>query len=529
MRPGRFAVLMALCALMAGAASADDWTLGAMEFMYTQSVPRSSSERGAAATIPSLVLERLSSGAMHTPSSSELLQRSLYNLQTERLSLFMQLAREVKVRDSLVLSESDARALRKKIAAQEEKIHSLERQIDENLAETRRQRARQEPGAAAISARLASEPAAERIVLYKDDATVLYTPAGDSAAAGPESFAFSDAVVREHINGLLTGQIVSYGNYARVTVDIRTYPGGELSGSVTEVGTLGDCMDIAANIAASLLPKIMNALPVRLFFDILPASAQEQAEIIIDGVICEPGAKVVDIAAGTHTIDVSCGEQYFSKRITYDFRDSLNFMVHVPLEKKRDGTFAITLELPGSSPLSGGSHYADGSLIGRVSGSSQTDTVQINGKTIIGQFVAQDAAGRTVDAFYYVPEEQQRQGAELSARLRPRNTADDIDKRRVWAYRGYTALMLSLPLAFLTYGRYDSAGIGYRAGLVDAATVNNWAYAENAAVGVSVLAGGFFLVELARYLYTAGSVLPERTRVVQPGLPTESIILDAGD
>ena len=120
MRPGRFAVLMALCALMAGAASADDWTLGAMEFMYTQSVPRSSSERGAAATIPSLVLERLSSGAMHTPSSSELLQRSLYNLQTERLSLFMQLAREVKVRDSLVLSESDARALRKKIAEGED-------------------------------------------------------------------------------------------------------------------------------------------------------------------------------------------------------------------------------------------------------------------------------------------------------------------------------------------------------------------------------------------------------------------------
>ena len=524
----RFAVLGAMFALLLRAASADDWTLGAMEFVYTQTVQRSSSERAAAATIPALVLEKVASGATHMPSASELLQRSLYNLQTERLSLFLQLAREVKVRDSLVLSERNPRELKKKIAEQEKKIRDIERQLDENLAETRRQRESRETAPSAVSARFASEPAAEKIVLYKDDATVLYAPGAALADAGPESAGFADAVVREHINGLLTGQIVSYGNYARVSVDVHTYPGGELAGSVTEVGTLGDCMEIAANIAAALLPKIMNAVPVRLFFEILPAVAAENAEIIIDGVLCGPGTKFADITAGEHTIEVAC-DDYFSKRITYNFKESSNFLVHVPLEKKRNGTFDITLEIPGAERLSGGSHYADGELLGYVSGSRRTDTVQINGRSIIGQFVAQDADGKTVDAFYYVPEDKQQQDAVLAARLQPRDTARDINTRRLWAYRGYTALMMALPLAFFTYGRYDSAITGYRAGAVDAATVNNWAYAENAAVGVSVLAGGFFLVELARYLYTAGSVLPQNATVVQPGIVPDEIKLDAGD
>ena len=108
-----FAVLMsAMCAV-----SAAEWTLGAAKFTFTQTETRSSAQEGAASLIPQLILEQIMADSSRTLTNRELLDRTLEDLLTARLSLFLQLSKEVKARDSLVITEPDARSLKKKIAA----------------------------------------------------------------------------------------------------------------------------------------------------------------------------------------------------------------------------------------------------------------------------------------------------------------------------------------------------------------------------------------------------------------------------
>ena len=84
--------------------------------------------------MPQLILEQIAENSIRSVSSQEQLDRELYALQTERLSLFLQLSKENKTRDSLVLSKTNPRELKKAIREEEEKISEIEKKIDENLS-----------------------------------------------------------------------------------------------------------------------------------------------------------------------------------------------------------------------------------------------------------------------------------------------------------------------------------------------------------------------------------------------------------
>ena len=110
------------------------WILSALPFELTGS--RSKAVEQAASDIPSLILEKVAGNASHVLSLSEQLDRQLFQLQTDRLSLCLQLSRELKVRDGLVLGEDNARKLKKKLAGEEAKIAQIEDSIRQNLADT---------------------------------------------------------------------------------------------------------------------------------------------------------------------------------------------------------------------------------------------------------------------------------------------------------------------------------------------------------------------------------------------------------
>lgn len=94
---------------------------------------RTESSSEAAKVLPQLILERISSGAIRQVPESEILDRKLKTLQTERLALFLQLSKENQARDALVLTTSDSKKLRKLLKAEDEKIAEIEKQIKENL------------------------------------------------------------------------------------------------------------------------------------------------------------------------------------------------------------------------------------------------------------------------------------------------------------------------------------------------------------------------------------------------------------
>ncbi|MDY2843907.1 MAG: hypothetical protein SOT81_08000 [Treponema sp.] len=113
--------------------SSSGWTLAAVEFNFSQMKNRTKSSSEAAKVLPQLILERISSGAIRQVPETEILDRKLKDLQTERLALFLQLSKENQARDALVLTTADSKKLRKLIKAEDEKIAEIEKQIKENL------------------------------------------------------------------------------------------------------------------------------------------------------------------------------------------------------------------------------------------------------------------------------------------------------------------------------------------------------------------------------------------------------------
>ena len=511
-----------LLALIFGAAGSfrafpADWVLSSMPFILSQKGSHPSSHESAANLLPKLILDQIGSGAVRVPPRDEMLDRTLENLRTERQSLFLQLSAAVKTRDSLVLEGYGEKKLRKKISEAEKKIREIEEKIEENLRKQERavsevtgeNLSEEEKKKSALEdflsrfkkeeAAVVSESMEENICVYKGDSSVLFS-AGDFSL---ESREFEKSVIDAKINGMLFGSLVFYGNYLSVTVELKIYPGGKSMGTVTEVGSLGGLTEIASNIAQFISPLIVNSSGVKLYFDIVPEDAAKSARILVDGVVTQLSGYYIMVPSGMHTVSVEC-PGYVTQSFTGFFRDSPSFFIHVPMSELRNGTFTLYTKNPGDGNL-----YANGKSLGL-----ETDDmrVTIDGEPVIGQLIRtvtdEDGEKKVMDSFYYIPENLQVEGAELGLNAEPLDLGKLIDKRRVWAYRGYTAFVLTLPLTFFAVGNYDLAYNGFLSGNVEAGEVYRWNYLKWGAVGLTAVAGGFFIYELVRYLHAASKVLP---------------------
>ncbi len=536
----------------------DRWVMGGMEFSLVQKYPMGSVESGVAKLMPQLILSRISTETLRNVSAIELTDRKLESLRTQRLSLLLQLSSEIQKRDAFVLSESDSRKLKKKIADQEKSVEKIQKLIDENLEETEKIR-----NLLSEYADSGDEDKLER----KTESVDLYGSSSDKLFVSEEKIGtreFEKAVSAQKINGLVTGSIVVYGSYFSVTAELRVFPGNRFAGTFTEVGSMKDIESVAANLTQSMLPAVANASKINLHFDIKPENAKRNARILIDGVPVELTNDVASVFAGKHSIEVSC-EGFDSYSTEFDFRNHLDFYVQVPMLSESDFVFPLRLKNSMKGKL-----FVNGEFVGDVD--EENDYVFIKGRRapILGQFIGDASAEKTETdeenvqsdavqpeetkadavqsddenintgdaderekfsgaseekktgeketetnffAFFFVPEMLQEQNVPLMyANPRIDNTVL-IDRRRKAMYRGYSALIVSLPFTFYSFGNFNVEYDRYKAGLTrDAAEVNKWNTMRWVSIGVTVAAGGCFVFELVRYLRAANSVLPQKVK-----------------
>lgn len=540
--------LLALSLFFCKKAHPASWVLAASPFTFTQGVSYKGEERGKAeeslsTLLPKLILDQVISPSSRLPGEHEILDRYLEKLLVERQSLFLQLSKEIKVRDSVFLREQNKRKLKKELSACQKKIDEIERKIDENLSNAdkaifqveRRIKDGPESGSekrwsAGIKdlffekdseEELVSRPEYETLELYKASSSVLYEPPEKAAAAGTESRVFAKAALDENINGLVTGSITRYGDYISVSVEFKIFPGGlrgekplangTKSGFVTEVGSLDNLMQIAGNIARSIIPAVVNSMSVQLYIDISPDDGAKNRTVLIDGFVpsFSQDGKSVYVTAGVHTIEVESSE-FERSQITYDFKNSPTFLVHIPLQKKAEGKFNLNIEKSGDGIL-----YSQGRELSEISEENKTASVFVNSEKILGNFVSsseeQDESSRGY--FYYIPEELQKDGSNLVLKAKPLDKEALIDKRRRQMYTCYSVFIMSLPFTFAASGSYVNTLNAYLMGYEErnaAVEANNTRLAFSA---VSITAGVVWAASLVRYLYTASKVLPEKASV----------------
>ena len=513
-------------------AHAGDWVLAGEAFTSKKSDSASESLKKASEVIPQLILEQISLNKTRVIPDSELLDRKLNTLQTERLSLFLELEKEIKTRDALVISEKKPKSLEKKLVEANKKIAEIQEKIEANLTaadeeiekmESESSGERKMDGEGAVGKKESKGPyeffkkvfpvrffrrdektkeiVSEDIAVYKNDVSALFKASEEAAAQGRKSYAFGKEVTAAKINGLLTGTIVSYGEYIGVTAEIFVYPGAKSIGVVSEVGSITNLVPLAKRILQGMSPKIANNMPVLLRFDIDSADSGMSVTnpvVTIDGVVSK-NAEDALLDSGIHTISVEA-PGFETASISYSFTGDSEFSVVARLVPVVSGTMNIRLK-----KFKDGLFYADAIESSPLSVESPYSPISVNGKDILAVFEDSSTKER---AFVFVPFDLATDGGELLVNAKTFDRADNIDRRRREMYIAYSALICSLPFTFYSLGEFDSRNNAYAMGRGDYDNLLKWQNISNISQVVTFVCAGWFAVELVRYLFAANRVLP---------------------
>ena len=521
-----------------------DWVIGAEKFTFANKKDVLPSDDAASRTVPSLILEQLAENLERVPTAEERLDRSEYALSKSRTDLFLQLSREVQVRDSLLLGNHTEKQLAAKVREAEKKIAELKIKIEENLIEEERQREKAAPdmerekrrkenieaGAVVEEKRPDAErsdrerfinlfrrdedeaPASERVSLYKDDFSVLFDAGEAAKKTGYESRSFENAVVAAKINALLTGTMTSYGGYVSVSVSLIVYPGAKVIGTVTDVGSLSDIRSLAVRIARRLTPEITNGMPVELLFTVSPPEAAEHITISIDDIVYREIPDRLVVQAGVHSVLFSA-PGFKQAGTSYAFRGARTFAISAELVPDNPSSLFIRLKKPIVGTL-----FANGTEAGKTDEENLPLKLTINNEPVLGQFITEDGSA----APFYIAYRMLQENASLAFCDEPFDRSKCIGTRRRRLYTSYSVLITSLLATFYTYGNFYAQNAAYAKGYIDIGNVKGWQTASQACVGVSVGCGAWFIYELVRYFIAADKVLP--ARAVKDGK-----IDDAGD
>lgn len=500
--------------------SEKNWIIGAEQFVSTRGKQTSVTD-GITRMFPSRILEKLSTNLYRNVSEDEELYSKINSLKTERTSLFLQMSSEIKKRDSFVTGNYSEKELKKKIEEQSKKIAEIQNKIDENLKKQ-----------GEIESQLSYNPSVEaqsdtknnkmvqffssffkteetkkqeleKVVLYKKDFQQLFVPSDLAKQTGYESILYEKDVIKEGINGLITGKIALYGDYFSLTCQLYVYPGAKVTATVTEVGSLSEAELVSSLIARELAPAISNSLPVQLKINIQPESIKNEVLIYMDSQLIKGGTDGFTTDSGVHVIQF-LHDGYDSITTSYSFEGDRTYKVDVNL--KPSITKEIKLQLPpnvmGNVYISGEPHPTD---------EEYRSTISINNKQILGIFIAEDNSR----AFMVIPEGSINKGEVLNLNVKAFDRTQYIEKHRTRMYNSYSALMTSLIPMFFTMGQANAYRIAEANGYLssnDMAKLQGWNIASGVSIGLTVGCGGWFVYELINYFRAVNTVLPTEAK-----------------
>ena len=500
------------------------WIVAAKKFEMDGALASDAVNSKTAETIPADILEKIGYSAMRNVYPDERFERAVYKLRTERQSLFLQLSAEYKKRDSLVISNYSDLKLKSAIRDSEKKIKDIQKKIDANLAQLKKETDETEKKMQLLENEKATADEdgselsryknlfrnffkrdenliqQEQIAFYKDDYTALFSLPENQKELSIIDPVCEKTIVSSGINSLITGHFSKYGDYISVTVELYCFPGAKKIGSVTEVGSVQELELINTSIVMQLIPMLSNSIPVQLEITIEPKEAEEKTMVYIDNVLqkLENGKLIVD--SGINTIQF-ISEGYKNAGTTYNFEGNKKYKIEVNFEKPKTGYIQVALRKPvAGNILTNGEHALE------IDGTKSQ--IAINGKTILGEFITE--GGET--AFFYIPEKMVYDGNYVSINPKPMDRMAYIDKRRKIMYGAYSAFILSLIPTFYTYGNYQNYVNLYKNNQADYEMAEKWQTATNVTRFITIGCGVFWGYELVRYLIAANSVLPQNAR-----------------
>ena len=511
-----FLTLLLLSSNIFAATTQKEWVIGAQKFSFTRNQTGSVAD-GIAVMFPARILEKLSSNMYRNLYKDEKAERELYKLRQEKNSYFLQLSSEIKKRDSLFLEKYSKSELDRKLDAQKKKIQEIKTKLDDNLqkqheleAEVLEQNTQSLQNVAAKKSFFSYQSVeSEKISLYKKDVSALFTASSTAAESGIKGALYEKEVVNANINCLITGQITAYDEYLSVTIEAVVYPGRKTVAIITEIGSIDDADLMAANITRELAPAITNSMPVTIQITV----SEPNASFYIDDVLYNVTDQEFIIDSGVHFIQFTA-DGFKNAGTNYYFEGNKTYKINVLLEPLETKTVYITAknDIEGKFLING--------MPSQVLSDGKSK-IGINGNAVLSEFITED----NTSAFMYIPENKLKDNALYTAKVKPLDHSEYIEKYRKHMYLSYSILVTSLVPTIATTGRLKSytslfndakkrstleASDNYVTFLKQAQI---WNISSLVCKGISIACGAWFIFELYRYFHAANSVLPATTKI----------------
>ena len=495
------------------------WVLAASKFSVEGAASKAA--QSAASVLPKLILERISVDVDRSIMADEKAARKNDELLTERLDLFLQLSKEIKARDALVLNNYNNIAFELALNDAQKKIKAIQDKIDANL---KKQEGVYHPEKSKKKVLRELRPdlmeSTEKIALYKNDSEALFEASEDAQKQGVFSRTYEKEAASAKINAVISGKITFFGGYACATVDLVVFPGGKKTASAMEVGSLSQISLIAENIAFELLPKIANGLPVELEFRVSPKEALANAVLTIDNIVYDPMPEKAVVSSGFHSVSFEA-DNFARETFVYNFSGRRRFFIEVNFKEKSEGSVKLVL-----SKFVPGDIFFDGKYIGPSSKTDYVDVpLKVNGDTVFGYFESELADKRHPEnthneiMFMQIPRNLMTDGNRLQTKIKVFDVSKNIDRRRKMMYLSYSALILSLPYLFYTYGRFTTyqRGVQTNYGDVQRDEYNKYRTLSLVGTGITAACGVWFVCELVAYLIAVDKTLPPKAKKIKAG------------
>ncbi len=493
------------------------WILAANKFSVEGAASKAA--QSAANVLPKLILEHISVDMERSIMEDEKAARKNDELLTERLDLFLQLSKEIKSRDALVLNNYNNVAFELALNDAQKKIKNIQDKIDANL---KKQEGIYHPEKSKKKILRELKPdlmeTTEKIALYKNDSEALFEASEEAQKQGVFSRKYEKEAASAKINAVVSGKITFFGDYACANVDLVVFPGAKKVASAMEVGSLSQISLIAENIAFELLPQIANGLPVELEFRVNPKEALANAVLTIDNIVYDPMPEKAVVSSGFHSISFEA-DNFARETFVYNFSGKRRFFIEVNFKEKSEGSVKLVL-----SKFVPGDIFFDGKYVGP---SSKTDFVdvplKVNGDTVFGYFESELADKKHPEnthneiMFMQIPRNLMTDGNRLQTKMKVVDLSKNIDRRRKMMYLSYSALILSLPYLFYTYGRFTTyqRGVQTNFGDVQKDEYNKYRNLSLVGTGITAACGVWFVCELVAYLIAVDKTLPPKAKKIK--------------
>lgn len=469
----------------------DKWTIGAAEFTYTQDLERNDYEKAVLKVLPELILEQLYGTDLRLVSDQEMLDRKLDVLLKERLSLFLELSKELKTKNALVIKDISEYQFNKQNAVQDKKIKDIQKKIDENLDQ---QTEVIEDYKADRDDFAPKNHFSEEFVFYQDDSKKLFKLSENVSEKNFISYEGQTEVNNAKINALITGSVITYGDYAAVSVEMFMYPGARSCGVITEVGLLSQPDTIAKNIAYRLAPVIENSLPCEIQIKIFPEELASKTKLTIDSTVYNNIPDKMIIATGVHRMTFDC-PGYRKETFSYGFGYEKKYQIEVNLiEEELLDTAVVMKNFIAGNIFYNGLQAEDNKL-----------AVKINNMGVLGYMNTFN--DNTI--FFKIPKTRIADDKTVQLNIKDYDVGDYIEKRRKMLYISYSALVCSLPFLFYSYSNYTNYYKSYSLGQYsDSNEIQKYQMMSYIGIGLAVGCGIWFAFDLVMYLISANKALP---------------------